>query len=1169
MDWAAHEYSLAEAGLETPKDLPDWLQPQTGGAGGSLGLPAAPTPAAGPGWSPSGGQKPDWEKEVEAAVRYLTVAGTAAEAAFGEWAREVFEFDPAKVDLRSNYAFNESVLNTYREELGKKGITTPTGLRGWLSRQMAEELALGGSSRFRELLPYPYPDPENMSEQRRDALHRIWLDKIANARSADLEVAPVALHLLAKGLDQPMRIHHPFGDPYDDIGPSSDDGAIPHSVVWWNGGYIILKPRDPNDADIAARIASGYQRNSISDPEQQRRDRLFNEALGLLKTEIATAEGNFTKRHRSLLKYVFDRELAAIGQRPTSPRRQAEELAAHRRYLNALGNGGDWEGDYRWKLNDPFTLRIPAYVHAGSDAYSALRTRLGGKDVELTRVDHMILSGDMVDIDFGSVDGVGVGIVKIPYMANGAMKFAYLEIDRKFTDSELAELRDKAPGQAWQLDEPPVGLFYHIAAGLVPKNGQLSRSFGKGSEGEKLQRAHIPAVKVADGSPFVIPQNMKEVILRLGYGWDGQPLAVVVMPAEKSGAGQDLYLQLLKPAPTIDDIEWLRKASLWERENWWNISRVRYFDDEMDSQRRLPNPLRLTIGRNSAKTLDGREVNLAPGTPITLGVGERLRPVGKDVVNGFVDSVKEVVVVVKAPLVPRRDAPASEPEYAFRLFTTGKTDYDAFIKQLEDRQMRLEDRQMRLGERKRGAESATGRAAQRPRIEDGPGARGGSSSGWGAGEQPPAEEVVGGGWQVSYRSPRDLTQALDLGAAPPGITAPVDSPDLPAGLDLPAPFDLASPPENPALVESLVEQDDPVGGRVEQLDPLSEVSGPAGTRRAPKRPRIGGGSSLPAGAGGAVPGSSETMMAGGFGGVAPDLREVPGQTWEFAPPSFAESYHITASLDPKSNSGQLNVGFAGRPVFISPTVVVDGRSFVFPVDIERVRVELGYDILGRPAAVVELPAENSPTGRALYLKLEPAPTAGDIESLRRRALWVPQNQWDLSDPATFEDTIHSIKRIDRVIPYLPRPLRLRFGSENMTFGGGEVNVTPGTDVTYRVGKWSRQVGPEFVTGVFVVVKAPLVDGTGHAYKIINTRKTVDQFEALIKDLRDRQERRNMRILRAESVPEPTRQRPSAGDGPGAGGGSSLPGGAAAFEWGRVGGGSFSGGGKGVLPSGWA
>ncbi|WP_141725268.1 toxin glutamine deamidase domain-containing protein [Micromonospora pallida] len=670
------------------------------------------TPAAGSGWSLSGGQMPDWEKEVAATIRSLKLAGVAAETAFGKWAREVFDFDRASLDRRPNYVFNESVLNTYRDELGRRGVTTQTGLSGWLARQLAEELALGGSSRFRELLPYP--DPENMSEQQRDALHRIWLDKIANARSAGYEVAHVALHVLAQGLDQPMRVHHPFGNPYDDIGPPSDGGAIPQPVVWWKGGYIILKPRDPTDADIVARIASGYRGRSIYDPEQQQRDSLFNEALRLLKAEIAAAEEKFSGRHRSLLRYKLDRDLAAIGKRPFSPRRQAEELDVYRRYLTGLSSGGGtWEGGYRWELEDPFTLRVAAFVRAGR--YSGLSIRLGGNQVQLTHLDHMVLPGDMVDIDFGSVDGTGVGIVKMPYLANGAEKFAYRKIDREFTDSELVELRDRTArarvdGQAWQLDEPPVSALYHIVTPLDHRTGQLSRSFGKGSEGEKLRRARIPALKVAaDGSPFVIPDNLEEVIVRLGYGLDGQPIAVVVMPAGKSGTGQDLYLQLVNPAPTVDDIEFFRKRALWERGNWWALSRVRSFEDTIDWKRRVPGPLGFTLGgRNSGRTLDGREVNIDPGTPITLEVGERLRPTGKDG-----KTVEDVVVVVKAPLVPRREGePESEPEYAFRLFSKDATDYDALIKQLEDRQ-RMVDR------RKKEAEWAAGRGPKRPRIDDG------------------------------------------------------------------------------------------------------------------------------------------------------------------------------------------------------------------------------------------------------------------------------------------------------------------------------------------------------------------------------------------------------------------------------------------------------------------
>ncbi|MFG1955951.1 hypothetical protein ACGFIZ_34035, partial [Micromonospora sp. NPDC048830] len=340
------------------------------------------------------------------------------------------------------------------------------------------------------------------------------------------------------------------------------------------------------------------------------------------------------------------------------------------------------------------------------------------------------------------------------------------------------------------------------------------------------------------------------------------------------------------------------------------------------------------------------------------------------------------------------------------------------------------------------------------------------------------------------------------------------------------------------------------------------------TGSAPERgePGAGDGSSLPAGvARGAGARSSDTIRAGESGGVVPDLPEVPGQAWRLDPPSFVGSYHITASLKRKpKNSRKLNVEFAGSPVYI-PQAVVDGGSFVFPADVKEVRLELGYDSTGRSAAFVELPAKNSPNGRTLYLELEPAPTADDIESLRIKALWVPQNQWDLSEAKEFEDVLTTGKR-------LSPPLNIGVGTVG-ALGGAKVKVAARTLVRFWVGKWSRQVGSESVTGVFVVVRAPLIGGTGHAYKIFKTKTTVDQFEALIDQLRDRQESFNMRILNGWQ-PKPTGQAPSTGQGPGAGDGSgaegesgsgdgSLPGGAAAFEWGPGEGGSSSGGGKGV------
>ncbi|OZV76605.1 hypothetical protein CA850_26380, partial [Micromonospora echinospora] len=742
------------SGLD-PEVFPLWDDPLAG-----LDLT---TPAAGSGWSPSGGQRPDWEREVADATGSLKLAGAAAEAAFGRWAREVFEFDPATLDPRPNYVFNESVLDTYREELEKKGITTPAGLSGWLARQLAKELAPGGSPRLREILPYP--DPENMSEQQRDALHRIWIDKIANPRSVSYEITHVALHLLAMGLGQQMRIHHPFGDPYEDIGPPSDDGAIPRPVVWWKGGYIVLIPRD--SADILARIASGYRRK-WPDRVRSRWDSLFSGALGLLKDRIDTAEENSPGPHRSVLRHKLDRDLAAIGKRPFSPRRQAEELDAYHRYLTGLSGDGAWTGDYRWELKDPFTLRIAAHVKANSGAYAELRFRLGGKDVQLTRVDHVVLPGDRVAVDFGSVNGEGVGIVKIPYLADGAEKFAYREIERRFSDSELAELRGSAPGHVWQLDEPSVSSLFHITAGLDPKKGLLTRSFGKGSEGNKLQRVRIPVVKVADGSSFVIPGNMKEAILRLGYGPDGRPIAVVVMPAEKSGVERDLYLQLVNPAPTVADIELLRKTALWERDvHWWSTSRVESFDDTIGSNGRLPSPLSFTLGGIGAKTLDGREVNLAPGTPVTLQVGKRLRPVGND------DAVNEVVVVVKVPLVPEPNAPASEPEYAFRVFVRDEADYAALIRQLRNRRTLLDQRRER-------AESGGRRAPKRPRIQDGSSQPGPATA---PHQPPPPPDMAGEAGRGDVLLPSQLSPAEVsvwfpwLGSVNPGRADDPDSPN--------------------------------------------------------------------------------------------------------------------------------------------------------------------------------------------------------------------------------------------------------------------------------------------------------------------------------------------------------------------------------------------------------
>ncbi|WP_344750719.1 hypothetical protein, partial [Micromonospora olivasterospora] len=156
-------------------------------------------------------------------------------------------------------------------------------------------------------------------------------------------------------------------------------------------------------------------------------------------------------RHWPLLQDTFHRNLAAIRQRPSSPRRHIDVLEEHRRYADALREESTWEDENRWNLQDPFTVPGRAEDTPGWPSLLRLRARRDGDDMLLGVVDRVAVPGDRVAVDFGEVDGEGVGIVRIPYTApDGTERFVYKEIARRLTDSELAELWSTAAGPVWE-----------------------------------------------------------------------------------------------------------------------------------------------------------------------------------------------------------------------------------------------------------------------------------------------------------------------------------------------------------------------------------------------------------------------------------------------------------------------------------------------------------------------------------------------------------------------------------------------------------------------------------------------------------------------------------------------------------------------------------------------
>ncbi|MFI2652667.1 hypothetical protein ACH494_34205, partial [Micromonospora fulviviridis] len=668
-----------------------------------------------------------WRK-VGSALSQLTMRRTRKGSEFKRWAYEVFRIGRADSGGEPLDAFYGTVLKAHGERLAQSGVTTVAGLGVLVARQLGVDLGRGEQSMFRALLPYP----EDMSEQRRETLHQHLLNKLVHRRPGYPDVVHVVPHVVAWGLGLPMVIHHPFGAPYV-IGPPTEGGEVPQPVVWLNGAYYLVQPRDPHDA----RIVEGFP-SPAALTELRRLDVVFDEALEVLKTEVDTAEQNTAIGHWPLLRDTFHRNVAAIGRRPSSPRGLADVLQEHLRYREALREESTWEDENRWNLQDPFTVPVLVEDIGGR---STLRLRLDGYDTILGYADRVAVPGDRVAVDFGKVDGEGVGIARIPYTApDGTERFAYQEIARRFTDSELAELWSTAAGPVWEtVDRWRFGNLSHITA-PVSESGTFDITFGG-------QRVTLPPVEMADGLPPVVAAELREGRFRLGYGMEGQPLAVLEVPADRNGTGAPLYLELSSPAPTAYDIERLRSMALWESVEPAALLDEVSIDLVMQEDRRTPNPLPITLGDdNSGRTLDGQEVDLSPGTEVALRVGRFFRLEESNVVTS-------IFAAVKAPL-------ADQSGYAYRLVDTNLSNewFDEFRTQWETTDS---------GKRRAVPEWPAGPLEKRPRTGPGGPAASewagaasadggvGSSSEWAAGVKP-SVVWVDGGWRVSYRSAEGL-----------------------------------------------------------------------------------------------------------------------------------------------------------------------------------------------------------------------------------------------------------------------------------------------------------------------------------------------------------------------------------------------------------------------------
>ncbi|WP_145774860.1 hypothetical protein [Micromonospora olivasterospora] len=478
---------------------------------GSSGVPAV---------GGSGGVPHDWKQTVASAIAQLSAVGTRGEAAgahnvaaeFVEWTREVLGVDLANYSPKPN-DFYKAVVRRFGEQLKDAGVERRTaGLRAWVARQLAADLRRGGESEFREFLPYP----EVMSEQRREDLHRQWFNKIANSSNGDYDVAHVVPRIIASRLSLSMRIHRPFGAPYD-IGPKPSDGFTPYPVVFYRGVYHLGQLPDPTDTGRADRIAEGFLWAAVSDYEKQRLDRLFHDARVLLRARIAGAENNpnpTNSTHWPILRETFHRQLAVIRERPDSPyHNKARELVEHLRYVRVLLGVGKWESGNRRNLENQFTLHVPVVVLGGGGRDAGkwgLQVRANQQQFEAD-VGRMAVPGDMVAVHFGEVNGVGTGIAEIPYTAaDGTEIYARQEVNLSPGTSVTLSV-GKWPEQG-QVGEDVAGTIpVVVRAPLVGGDGHVYRLFDTGVDKERFDNLKRHITEALARSPATMPEARRSL----------------------------------------------------------------------------------------------------------------------------------------------------------------------------------------------------------------------------------------------------------------------------------------------------------------------------------------------------------------------------------------------------------------------------------------------------------------------------------------------------------------------------------------------------------------------------------------------------------------------------------------------------------------------------------
>ncbi|MFG1955977.1 hypothetical protein, partial [Micromonospora sp. NPDC048830] len=381
--------------------------------------------------------QPEQEQEVAEAITTLSAVVSSDHQAtlFEEWALKVFDVDPRRFDTGVAGVF-QPVLDAFGEQLAELKVRSLDGLRAWVIRELADDLARGAESKFRKILPYP----EGVSEQEREALHRIWFSKVVGGGVHELTL--VSFHVAAEKLG-PMQVHHPFDAPYR-IGQQWGDGVVPKQVLWWRGAYFLVKPRAEDGSGIADRIAAGFPQAKIDPSNRRELDGEFESTRRLLQNAIAKAEKNRDSAYSRILGNAFRRDLAVIRQ-GSFPYSQVQELAAHHRYLRNLKDQGGWEDQRPSNLAAPFTIRVPAIpvrhdpeISGFTRPVPGLSIGPAGQEVRLDDIDGLVGLGDKVGVTVGKIGRRRVGFVEIRYTRpDGTESAIFRRIRREFTADEL------------------------------------------------------------------------------------------------------------------------------------------------------------------------------------------------------------------------------------------------------------------------------------------------------------------------------------------------------------------------------------------------------------------------------------------------------------------------------------------------------------------------------------------------------------------------------------------------------------------------------------------------------------------------------------------------------------------------------------------------------------